>query len=333
MLGPGSKLMRRREFIALLGSAAASWPLAAHAQQPGRMWRIGLIAHSPFDKKSADAFREVFRELGYVEGQNFIVEPRYAEGKAERFREFAEEMVRLKVDIIIVYTTPAALAAKNATTTIPIVFPTAIDPVGSGVITSLRHPGGNVTGGAILFAELCAKRLQLLKEVVPGLSRSAVVWNAANPANALAWRETQDAARTLGVALQSHEVKVPKDFEGAFAIMAKERPDALLLLEDLLIGQYLKEIADFAMQQRLPSMFGVRQGVDAGGLMSYGVIVSEMVRFATIYVDKILKGAKPGDLPFEQATKFEMVINLKTARALGLTIPPTLLATADDVIE
>jgi putative ABC transport system substrate-binding protein len=325
-------LMRRRDFIALLGSAAASWPLTAHAQQPGRTWRIGLIGHR-YEKKGADALREAFRELGYVEGQNMFVEARFAEGKAERFQEFAEEMVRLKVDIIIVFTTPAALAAKKATTTIPIVFPTAIDPVGTGVVTSLRHPGGNVTGGALLYAELCAKRLQLLKEVVPGLSRSAVVWNAANPANALAWRETQDAARTLGVALQSHEVKGPKDIEGAFAIMVKERPDAILVLEDLLIGQYKKEIADFAMQQRLPSMFGAREEVDAGGLVSYGVSISEILRLTVTYVDKILKGAKPGDLPVEQATKFELVINLKTAGALGLTIPPTLLALADDVIE
>jgi putative ABC transport system substrate-binding protein len=323
--------MQRREFIALLVSAA-SWPLTAHAQQPGKMWRIGLIAHR-YDKKSADALREGFRELGYVEGQNAILEPRYAEGKAERFQEFAEEMVRLKVDIIMVFTTPAALAAKKATTTIPIVFPSAIDPVGTGVITSLRHPGGNVTGGAILYAELCAKRLQLLKEVIPGLSRSAVVWNAANPANALAWRETQDAARTLGVALQSHEVKAPQDFEGAFALIAQERPDALLVLEDLLTALYQKEIVDFATQQRLPSMFAVREGVDAGGLMSYGVNWLEIMRRAAIYVDKILKGAKPGDLPVEQATKFELVINLKTARALDLSIPAALLATADDVIE
>jgi putative tryptophan/tyrosine transport system substrate-binding protein len=325
--------MQRREFIALLVSTAASWPFTAHAQQPGKMWRIGLIAHRPFAKKDADAFREAMRELGYVEGQNVILEPRYAEGKAERFQEFAEEMVRLKVDIIIVYTTPAALAAKNATTTIPIVFPTAIDPVGTGVVSNLRHPGGNVTGGAILYAELCAKRLQLLKEVVPGLSRSAVVWNAANPANALAWKETQDAARTLGVVLQSHEMKVLKDFEGAFAIMAKDRPDGLLVLEDSLTIYYGKEIADFAARQRLPSMFGWREGVDAGGLMSYGVSSPEIVRRTATYVDKILKGAKPGDLPVQQDTKFELVINLKTARALGLTIPPTLLATADEVIE
>ena len=197
-----------------------------------------------------------------------------------------------------------------------------------------RARGGNVTGGAILFAELSAKRLQLLKEVVPGLSRTAVVWNAANPANALAWRETQDAARTLGVALQSHEVKVPKDFEGAFAMMAKERPDALLVLEDSLMLHYRKEIADFAAQQRLPSMFGWREGADDGGLMSYGgVSIPEVTRRTANYVDKILKGAKPGDLPVEQDTKFELVINLKTTGALGLTIPPTLLATADEVIE
>jgi putative ABC transport system substrate-binding protein len=323
--------MQRREFITLLVSAAASWPLAAHAQQPERMWRIGIISHG-YVKKWADALREGFRELGYVEEQNFIIEPRYAEGKAGRFQEFAEEMVRLKVDIIIVFTTPAALAAKKVTTTIPIVFPTAIDPVGTGVVTSLRHPGGNVTGGAILYAELCAKRLQLLKEVVRGLSRSAVVWNAANPANALAWRETQDAARTLGVALQSHEVKAPQDFEGAFALIAQERPDALLVLEDQLISEHQKEIVDFATQQRLPSMFAIREGVDAGGLMSYGVSFTEIMHRAAIYVDKILKGAKPGDLPVEQATKFEMIINLKTARALGLSIPAALLATADDVI-
>jgi putative ABC transport system substrate-binding protein len=232
-----------------------------------------------------------------------------------------------------VFTTPAARAAKNATTTIPIVFPTAIDPVGTGVISNLRHPGGNITGGAILFAELSAKRLQLLKEVVPGLSWSAVVWNAANPANALAWKETQEAARTLGVVLQSHEMKVLKDFEGAFAIMAKDRPDGLLVLEDALTIYYGKAIADFAVRQRLPSMFGSRDGVDAGGLMSYGVSPPEIVRRTATYVDKILKGAKPGDLPVEQDTKFELIINLKTAGALGLTIPPTLLATADEVIE
>jgi putative tryptophan/tyrosine transport system substrate-binding protein len=323
--------MRRREFIALIGSAAASWPLTSHAQQPRKMWRIGLIMHSPM--KALDGLFEGLRELGYVEGQNIIVERRFAEGDAARFQEFAEEMVRLKADIIIVITTPAALAAKKATTTIPIVFPTAIDPVGTGMITSLRHPGGNVTGGAILYAELSAKRLDLLKQVVPALSRTAVVRNAANPANTLAWRETQDAARTLGVALQSYEVKVSKDFQGAFAVMAKEHPDALLVLEDELTIKYRKEIADFATQQRLPSMFGAKEGADAGGLMSYGVSIYEMMRRGASYVDRILKGANPADLPVEQATKFELVINLKTARVLGLSMPTLLLATADEIIE
>jgi putative tryptophan/tyrosine transport system substrate-binding protein len=323
--------MRRRELIALLGSAAALWPLAAHAQRPAKMWRIGLITHSY--AKFLDGLPEGLRELGYMEGQNIIIERRYAEGNAKRFQEFAEEMVREKADIIVVITTPAALAAKNATTTIPIIFPTAINPVGTGVIASLRHPGGNITGGAILFAELSAKRLDLLRQVVPGLSRTAVVWNAANPANALAWSETQGAADKLVVTIQSLAVKDPKDFESAFASMARERPDALLVLEDALTIQYRKEIADYAKQQRLPSMFSVREGVDAGGLMSYGVDLFEMMRRGATYVDKILKGAKPGDLPVEQATKFELVINLKTAGALGLAVPPTLLATADDVIE
>ncbi len=214
--------MQRREFNALFASTVASWPLAAHAQQPGKMWRIGLITHSY--TKYFDGLFEGLRELGYVEGQNIIFERRYAEGNAARFQEFAEEMVRLKADIILVITTPAALAAKNVTTTIPILIRTAIDPVGTGLITTLRHPGGNVTGGAILFGEVSAKRLQLLKEVVPGLSRTVVVWNGANPANALAWRETQNAARMLGVALHSQEVKALKDFERAFAIMAQRAP-------------------------------------------------------------------------------------------------------------
>ena len=322
--------MKRREFITLLGSAAASWPLGAHAQQSAKIWLIGVITHNA---KYLNLLFGWLRKLGYVEGQNIIVERRYAEGNAGRFQEFAEEMVRLKADLIVVITTPAALAAKKATTTIPIVFPTAIDPVGTGVISSLHHPGGNVTGGAILFAEVSAKRLELLKEVVPGLARTAVVWNAANPANVLAWNETQRAAHTLGVTLQSYAVKDRRDLEGAFAVMAEASPDALFVLEDALTAQYQQEIADFATQHHLPSMFAASDGVKAGGLMSYGVDVSEIMRRGATYVDKILKGAKPSDLPMEQATKFELVLNLRTARALGLSIPAVLLATADEVIE
>jgi len=271
--------------------------------------------------------------FGYVEGQNIIVERRYAQGKAEKFQEFAAEMVRLKVDLIITNTTPAALAAKNLTTTIPIVIPTAIDPVGTGLIASLARPGGNITGGAILTGELAAKRLELLKEVVSSLSRTAVLWNSANPANALAWRETQGAARALGVTLQSHEVQSPQDFEIAFARMAEERSDALFVLDDAMTMQYRKEIAEFAIQKRLPSVFATKDRVKAGGLMSYGPQYSEMMRRAASLVDKILRGAEPANLPMEQPTTFELVINLKTAKAIGLTVPPPLLTRADEVIE
>jgi len=321
----------RRELIAALGSAAAAWPLVTRAQHAGKMWRIGYITH--VHSTAYDALFESLRELGYVEGQNIIIERRFAQGSAERFQQFAAEMVRLKADVIIVVTTPAALAAKNATTTIPIVIPTAIDPVGTGLITSLARPGGNITGGAILTAELAAKRLELLKEVVSGLSRAAVLWNGANPANALAWRETQSAARALGVTLQSHEVRGPKDFEIAFAIMAEEHSDALFVLQDALTIQYRKEIVDFAIQKRLPSVFATKEQVEAGGLMSYGPRIPEMMRRAAYQVDKILRGAQPADLPMEQPMTFELVINLKTARALGIEIPPRLLARADEVIE
>jgi putative ABC transport system substrate-binding protein len=324
--------MRRREFITLLGGLAAAWPLAARAQHTGKIWRIAFITHAP-NPDHDDQLFESLRALGYVEGQNIVVERRYAQGKAERFQEFAAEMVRLKVDLIITSTTPAALAAKNVTTTIPIVIPTAIDPVGTGLIASLAHPGGNITGGAILTGELAAKRLELLKEVISSLSRTAVLWNGANPANALAWRETQGAARVLGITLQSHEVQSPKDFEVAFARIAEERPDALSVLDDAMTIQYRKEIAEFAIQKRLPSVFAAKDRVKAGGLMSYGPHYSDMMRRAAALVDKILRGAQPADLPMEQPTTFELVINLKTARAIGPTVPPPLLARADEVIE
>jgi putative tryptophan/tyrosine transport system substrate-binding protein len=323
--------MKRRAFITLLGGAAAVWPVTAGAQHAGKMWRIAFITQA--ETNIYEALFERLRELGYVEGQNIIIERRYAEGRAEKFQEFAAEMVRLKADLIITITTPAALAAKNATTTIPIVIPTAIDPVGTGLIASLARPGGNITGGAVLTGEMAAKRLELLKEVVPSLSRTAVLWNSANPANALAWRETQGAARALGVTLQSHEVQGPKDFEIAFARTAEERPDALFVLDDALTIQYRKEIADFAMQKRLPSVFAAKDRVEAGGLMSYGPRYSEMMRHAASLVDKILRGAQPANLPMEQPTTFELVINLKTAKAIGLTVPPLLLSRADEVIE
>ena len=321
--------MKRREFIALVGATA--WPVEALAQQAGKVWRMGFIAHG--HESFYDALFQGLREYGYEEGRNLIVERRYARGQAERFKEFAAEMVRLNVDIIIVVTTPAALAVMNATKTIPIVHPNAIDPLNTGLAASLAHPGGNLTGGAQLTAETSAKRLELLKRVVPGLSRAAGLWNSGNPAIVFSWKETQGAARALGVALQSHEVQGPKDFPAAFAMIAEERPEALLVLQDAVTMQQRKDIIDFAIQKRLPSVFQQKGWAVAGGLMSYGESLSSMYRRAAYFVDKIFKGARPADLPMEQATKFDMVINLRTAKAIGLTIPDSVLALADEVLD
>ena len=323
--------MRRRDFIAFFGGGLAALPLVARAQQSAKIWRIGFIAHRY--EKFYDPLFQGLRELGYAEGQNLIVERRYAEGHVERFKDFASEMVRLKVDVIIVVTTPAAFAARNETTTIPIVHPAAIDPVGTGLIASLAHPGGNVTGLAVLNAETSAKRLELLREVVPGLSRGAVLWNAANPANGLAWKETEGAGRALGVALQSQEVRAPKDFDGAFAAIAQQHPDILLVLQDALTLEYRKEIIGFALRERIPGMYVGKEWVEEGGLMSYGDRLPERYRRAADLVDRILKGAKPADLPVEQPTTFELAINLKTAKAIGLTLPPAFIARADQVVE
>jgi putative tryptophan/tyrosine transport system substrate-binding protein len=323
--------MRRRDFHALVIGGAAAWPIGAFAQDSGRIWRMGFISQG--DERFYDALFDGIRELGYAEGRNLIVERRYAEGHAERFAEFAAEMVRLKVDIIIVTTTPAALAVKKATTTIPVVFPNAISPVESGVVASLAYPGGNVTGGAAQTAALSTKRLGVLKEVLPGLSRAAVLSNAGNPALAYPWRLSQSAADALGITLQSVEVREPKDIDAAFGTIAQERPDALIVLQDALTLQHRKEIVDFALQKRLPGMFVAKEWVVAGGLMSYGENLADMYRRGAYFVDKILKGAKPADLPVEQVTKFELILNLKTAKAMGWTFPADILATADEVIE
>ena len=328
--------MKRRDFITLLGGAAVAWPLAARAQQSvAKVPRIGFLGNSTAELEAnlIGPFRDGLRALGYEEGRNLLVERRYARGRAERFKEFAAEMVRLNVDIIIVVTTPAALAVMDATKTIPIVHPNAIDPLNTGLIDGLAHPGRNLTGGAQLTAEVSGKRLEILKKVVPGLSRAAVLWNSANPALVFSWKETQGAARVLGVTLQSHEVQGPKDFAAAFAMIAEERPNALLVLQDAVTMQQRNEIIDFAIQKRLPSMFQEKGWALAGGLMSYGENLPSMYRRAAYFVDKIFKGAKPDDLPVEQATKFDLVINLSTARKIGLTIPDSILGLADDVIE
>jgi ABC-type uncharacterized transport system substrate-binding protein len=324
-------MMDRRAFISGITLGLLAAPLGAEGQHTEKVWRIGLVSVAYL--RDEDIFFQRLRELGYVEGQSLVVERRYSEGRAERFPEFAAELVRLKADIIIVTTTPAALAVKSATNIVPVVFPTAIDPVGAGVVPSLARPAGNITGSTTQAPEIVAKRLQLLKEAIPHLSRVAVLWNAANPANAGQWREVQSAARALGLTLQSREVRGPRDFERVFAAMARERPDALLFIVDGLTIQHGEEIVDFVTKYRIPSIFDRAYLAKAGGLMSYGADVAELWRRAALLVDRILKGAKPADLPIEQPEKFELVVNRKTAKALGLTIPPSLLQRADQVIE
>jgi putative tryptophan/tyrosine transport system substrate-binding protein len=322
--------MRRREFIFVLGGGAV-WPLALRAQTSGKVWRMGFMAYR--HESFYDALFERLRELGYVEGQNLIVERRYAGGHVERFQSLADELVQLNVDIIIVVTTPAGLAAKRATKTIPIIHPAAIDPVGTGLVASLAHPGGNLTGVAVLNAELSAKRFELLQELVQGLARAGVLWNVANPANRLAWKDTEAAARALGVALESYEVREPEDFEGVYARITQSHPDALHILQDALTLQHRRQIIDFTLRSRVPSMFVGREWVLEGGLIAYGDRLPDRYRRAAEFVDKIFKGAKPADLPVEQPTEFDLAVNLKTARTIGLPISPAFLARATEVIE
>jgi putative ABC transport system substrate-binding protein len=327
--------MRRRKFISLLGGAAA-WPLVARAQQAGKKYTIGLFNAGIRPAQNAPlsvAFLSAMRELGWIEGKNVVFEGRYADNRLERLPALAEELVRLNVDVIVGIGTLAPLAAKRATSTIPIVMGAAGDPVGSGLVASLAQPGGNVTGMSLMAPDLGGKRLELLKELLPRLARVAVLWNAANPYSANVFKETLAAGRVLGVQLQSLGVRNPEDLDGAFEAARQQHPDALVSVEDPFTSSYRKRITDFAIAARLPSLYGLREDVDAGGLLSYGANLAELYRRAAGYVDKILKGAKPADLPVQQPTTFELVINLKTARLLGLEIPPTLLALADEVIE
>jgi putative tryptophan/tyrosine transport system substrate-binding protein len=325
--------MKAFALIVMLALGLLVAPLAANAQQPGKVYRIGFLSTDPPPAPRWNALLDGLRERGYLEGQNLVFERRFSAGNAERFPELAAELVRLRVDLIIVPTAPAAIAARNATQTIPIVHPTMLDPVGAGLVASLARPGGNLTGLSVLAPELSGKGLELLQEVVPGMTRVAVLWNAANPATAPVWEETQTAARALGLLLHAQEVRDPQDFEGAFARTTQVRPEALLVLVDSLINMHHHHLVAFATQQHLPSMFTTREPVVAGGLMSYGPSIPDLYQRAATYVDKILKGAKPAELPVEQPMKFELVINLKTAKALGLTIPPTLLFQADEVIR
>ncbi len=308
----------------------------AESQPARQIPRIGYLITAPLvDPPSAErrAFLEGLRDLGYVEGQNLIVEYRSAKWNRDLLPDLAEELVALKVDVIV--TVPgAADAPRQATTTVPIVLLGGADPVAAGLVASLARPGGNITGTTVGLPEVAGKRLALLKEAVPKMSRVTVLWNSATERGVSAdWQQTQAAAVVLGIGLQSLEVRDPKDFPTAFAAMTRRRPDALIVVLSPLTSAYRPIIIDFAVKNRLPTMFGQRADVEAGGLMSYSPSVADSFRRAAGYVDKLLKGAKPGDLPIEQPTKFELVINLKTAKALGLTIPQSLLLRADEIIQ
>jgi putative tryptophan/tyrosine transport system substrate-binding protein len=306
----------------------------AEAQQPKKVSRIGYLGATAPSNISAriEAFRQGLRDLGYIEGQNLIIEYRYAEGKLDRLPELAAELVRLKVDAIFVQSTPAVQAAKKATTTVPIVSVSG-DPVGLGLVASLARPGGNVTGLTNLTSELAGKRLELLKEVVPRISRVAVLWNPDASSSALRMRETDAAAASLGIKLQPVEVRAANDFERAFSALKRERADALFPLRSPFISNHVKRIVELAAKNRVPGMYDASEFAEAGGLMSYGTMLADLDRRAATYVDKILKGAKPAELPVEQPTKFEFVINLKAAKQIGLTIPPNVLVRADKVIK
>jgi putative ABC transport system substrate-binding protein len=327
--------MERRGFIEVIAGGLLAAPLTADAQQAAKVPRIGFLGNSTaaLEANLVGPFREGLRELGYVEGRNILIEYRWAEGKNERLPALIAELIALKVDVIVTAGTPAALAVKKATTSIPLVMAAAGDPIGVGLVASLARPGGNVTGLSAIAPELEGKRLELLREVVPKLSHIAVLWNPDNPFQPGSLKETRAAAQVLGIKVQLLGVRTAEDFPAAFAAILKERPDALLVLADRIFLHNRARIVDFEAKRRLPGMYPYRELVEAGGLMSFGPSYADMHRRAATYVDKILKGAKPADLPVEQPTKFDLVINLKTAKALGLTIPPSLLGRADEVIQ
>jgi len=320
--------MRRREFITLLGGAAA-WPLAARAQQPTKIPRIGIIDDGPI----WDHFRKGLHDLGYIEGQNIVIEYRAAQGEPDRLKQAARELANIPVDVIVEYGSPAARAAQMATTTIPIVMTSIGDPVRAGFVASLARPGGNMTGNTILGPELSPKRLQLLKEVIPSVSRAAFLWNPDNASNAVIRDELQAAMPMLGMSLISVEVRSTSEFDTAFAAMLREHPDALLMTSDPFHQLHIRRIIAFLAENRIPGMFQIKENVLAGGFMSYGASLPDLFRRSALYVDKILQGTRPADLPVQQPTKFEFVINVKTAKAIGINVPESILLRADEVIE
>jgi putative ABC transport system substrate-binding protein len=326
--------VKRRAFISLLGGAAAAWALAARAQQPGKLPTIGFLGanNATFERASTDAFVQRLRELGWIENRTVAIEYRWAEGRDERFAEIAAEFIRLKVDVILTYATPSSIAAKKATAAIPIVFAAAGDPVGTGLVASLARPGGNITGLSIQQTDLASKRLEILREVLPGLRTVAILFDVGSPNTVLEMGEARAAARTLDLAVVTSEVQRAEDIAPAFDAL-KGRADALYVCSSPILTTNRIRVNSLALGVRLPTMCGLREYTVAGGLMSYGPNIPSLFRRAAEYVDKILRGAKPSDLPVEQPTKFDFIINLTTAKILGLEIPPTLLARADEVIE
>jgi putative ABC transport system substrate-binding protein len=326
-------MIRRREFITLLGSAAA-WPLAARAQQPAKVPTIGFLgsATPSFEGQRVAAFVQRLRELGWIDGRNLAIEYRWAGGRNERYAEIAAEFVRLKVEVIVTQGTAPVLAAMHATSVIPIVFAGSGDPVATGLVASLARPGGNVTGVSNQQADTIGKRVQLLRELVPGLRRLAILGNVGNPLVVIEMGDAQAAARILGLDGATFEIRRAEDIAPAFEAL-KGGMDALYVDSDPLTNTNRARIITLALAARLPTIFPSRDYVEPGGLMSYGPKAADLYRHAADFVDKVLRGAKPADLPVEQPTKFELVINLTTAKALGLTLPPTLLAIADEVIE
>jgi putative ABC transport system substrate-binding protein len=329
--------MERRTFMALVSGGLLAAPLIAEAQQAAKIARIGWLGNDPVGGPHlSEAFRQGLRDLGYVEGRNVVIEYRWAEGKFERLPALAAELVALKVDVILATTVLAAVAAKQAVKTIPIVFFAAADPIGSGLVTSLARPGGNVTGLSVLSPELIGKRLEHLKQAVPGVSRVAVLWEPGGGGERTdkdMLKRAEVAGQALGMRLQYVEARGPADFDRAFSDMTRAHADALTVLPSPMFFNERRRLVDLAAKHRLPAGYPWREGADAGGLMSYGPSIADLYRRAATYVDKILKGAMPGDLPVEQPTKFELVINRKTAKALGLTIPQSLLQRADEVIQ
>jgi putative ABC transport system substrate-binding protein len=323
--------MTRRNFIALLGGAAAAWPLAARAQQQTKIRRIGFLGLAP-EFSGVEALRAGLRDLGYIEGTNLVIEWRWAE-KVDQLPELAAELVRMNVNVIVAPSSTFVEAARQATASIPIVFTVHADPVGLGHVASLAQPSGNVTGLSMLLTELAAKGLEMMKEAVPHATRIGLLWNPTTPSHLRALKAVEGAAEKLSVELHMVAARTLEDFDGAFSAMSREAAGAFLVVASPLFVAQRVPLAELALKHRLPGMFPFKENVEAGGLMSYGADRDDLYRRAATYVDKILKGVKPADLPVEQASKYQLVINLKTAKALGLEVPPTLLARADEVIE